>query len=207
MAKKKVKATEVTPEQALEKREAREMSLYDYRQELAEIEKIIGESGELTEEQAAAIVELHAGSIEKMKTLVWITRRIGDGVDQVKAEIDRLKDLLTYRLTVQDRIETALLKHVLVTQPDTKKIDLDTYILSAHKCPASVIINEEFSDPFLCKIASIKNPSSKTIDEARANGDEIVTQPDKKAIKDALLAGEEVPGATLIDNKYRLVVK
>jgi Siphovirus Gp157. len=219
MAKRKVKSEVVepkqepqqeqkpTPEQQLAIREKRELSLDDYREEIANVEAMIGEGGELTEEQADQLVALHAGSIMKMKSLVWVIRRIDDSCELGKKEIERINNLIAYRKKASDKLSEALLRHILATQPEKKKIDLDTYIISAHKCPPSVQVADGFNDPFLSNIKGIKNPSPETIDAARANGDVLDIQPDKAAIKEALLAGQDVPGAELIDNKYRLVIK
>ena len=196
-----------TEEEKLSRREKSEMSLYDCRLELAEIEALVEEDGELTDEQAARLVEIHSQSISKMKGIVYAIRHIGETCDIIDEEIKRLKALKDWRKTVQTRIENALLNHVLFVEPEKKKLDLDTYILAAQKCPASVNVIEGFDDPFLCRVSAIKNPSVQTIDAAMVNGDDIVRLPDKKAIKEAILAGDEIPGCELIDNKYTLKIK
>lgn len=219
MARKKVesKVTESSGQTAMEqqvanrppenKQEEMKLSLWDYRQEMAAIEAMVSETGEITEEQAAELIKLHAGSIDKMKCLVWIVNRADDAVEKIDAEIKRLRELKAYRQGFAQRISKALVDHILITEPERKKIDLDTYIIQAKKCPASVELVEGFHDPFLMRVPSIKNPSPKTIDEARANGDEIVYEPDKKAIKDVLVGGGTVEGATLIDNKHTLHIQ
>lgn len=210
--KKKVQSKTIEPEnptneEILQNRELREMSLYNCRKELAEIEALIDENGELTEEQAAKLVEIHSQSITKMKGIVYAIRHIDETCMLIDEEMKRLKALRDYRKRVQERIEEALVNHILFTEPEKRKIDFDTYILEAHKCPPSVIVVDGFDDPFFCKVSSIKNPSVQTIDAARANGDQIVTAPDKKAIKEALSVGDDIPGCELIDNKFKLKIK
>jgi hypothetical protein len=222
MAKKKVESkviekpaaavvteeTKPTENEKLATREKRELSLYDYGAEILEIESAIqAAEGELTDEQADQLLALHAGSIVKMKSYVWMIRQIGGVCENIDGEIKRLSEIKKYRQNIQGRLEAALLRHILLTQPEKKQIDLDTYIVSAKKNPPSVEVDEGFSDPFLCDIKSIKNPSAETIDAAKANGDELVITPNKPAIKEALQAKQDVPGARLIDDKYRLNIK
>jgi hypothetical protein len=142
-----------------------------------------------------------------MKSYVWVIRRVNDSCTAIDAEIKRLTELKKFRENIQDRLEAALVRHILVTQPESRKIDLDTYIISAKKNPPSVQVDEGFSDPFYCDVKSIKNPSAETIDAAKANGDELVSQPNKPAIKEALEKKLEVPGCRMIDDKYKLNIK
>lgn len=201
-------ASKPTTEENFAKRESREMSLYDYQAEIAAIETFVREAeGEITDEQYDKLMALYAGSIVKLKSYVWVIRRVNDSCTAIDAEIDRLSALKKYRKNVQDRLEAALVRYILETQPEKRQIDLDTYIISAKKNPPSIEVDEGFFDPFYSDIKSIKNPSAETIDAAKANGDELVIQPNKKAIKEAIDQGETVPGARLIDNKYKLNIK
>lgn len=194
------------------KQEEMKPSLFEFRKEMAEIEAMAAETGEITDEQAAALVKLHAGSIDKMKCLAWIVARVQNAVDLVDEEIKRLQELKKYRKGFSARLEKALVDHILAVEPDKKRIDLDTVILKAHKCPPSVVLEPDFQDVIYSRIVAITGKDgqpihAETLDAARANGDFIDYQPDKTAIKEAILAGETVEGASVINDKYTLKIQ
>lgn len=204
------KANEQRPAEV--KAEEMKLTLFDYRQEMAQIEALAAETGEITDEQAAALVAAHKGSIDKMKCLAWVVSKADQSIESIESEMKRLAELKAYRNSVIERIKKALVDHILAVEPERKKIDLDTYILKAHKCPASVQLIPEFDDPFYMRVTGIKGKdggeiSSATIDAARFNGDEIVEAPDKKAIKSALENKVAIEGATLVDNKHTLKIQ
>lgn len=204
------KANGDRPEQA--KQNEMKLSLFEFRKEMQEIERQAAETGEITDEQAAALIKLHSGSIDKMKCLAWIVKQAGNAVDLIDEEIKRLGELKKYRKGFVARLEKALVDHILAVEPDKKKIDLDTVILKAHKCPPSVILEPDFYDVIYSRIVAITGKDgqsihAETLDAARANGDFIDYQPDKTAIKEAILAGGTIDGASVVDDKYILKIQ
>ena len=191
----------------IEKRQNKKKSLFDFRMEMIEVEKLVSEEGELDEDAVVRLIKLKAGSIKKMQGLIFGLKRLEEVAKDTDAEVKRLQDLSKFRKMVHGRICNALVKHILFTEPDKKTIDLETYVIKAKKCPPSVNLVEGFDDPFFCDVKAIKNPPQGVIALAVEKKCDLVREPDKTAIKKALIEGEVIDGAELVDDKYRLEVK
>jgi hypothetical protein len=102
--------------------------------------------------------------------------------------IDILDDLNRRREVLRNRVEfqRALIKR-LMEVADQKSIDIPTAKISLGKSPAKVIITDETAIP-----------------------DEFVRtkrEPNKTAIKEALVGGQDVPGATLSNGGTSLTIR
>jgi len=103
-------------------------------------------------------------------------------VEAIEKEIDRLKDLKQSKQKVTERLKENLKNSMQVFGKE--KIDLNLFKVSLRKSE-SVNIDDE-----------VILPSKFTV---------IKTQPDKKAIKEYLKAGNELEGCQIVENQSLLI--
>lgn len=105
-------------------------------------------------------------------TVDWVSKRIKELQDQKKHLENQSKSLMTY---LTDSIDDA----------GYKEARTDNHILKPRNYKASVVVTDDNKLPL-----TFVHTETKTI-----------VRPDKKALYDALKAGETVPGAHLKDNR------
>jgi hypothetical protein len=174
--------------------------------ELTEIEMAMEElaerqDGELTDEQIKALVDAQTQSIEKVTGLVKTIRKMEMFEEAATIEIERIKAMKDFCKKRREKMEEFLTPFVVLH----KKVTAGTFRLSTRESTQTVV-PDGFNDPYYCKVASIKNPSEETVAAALDAHDEVVWQPDKAAIKQALQAGEEIEGCSLL-KKHNLQIK
>jgi hypothetical protein len=201
MAKKKPETQEVNPA-ALAKiaQDVTAMNIYDCQLVLEELNALAAQNdGELTDEQLEIFVATQTQSIVKLGKLVGAIKYIEQGCEYCKSEENRIAE---NRRKAENRLES-IKRYLTPYVKQQGKIILGTFTLSTRISKAVEILDPNFNDPFFCKINSIKNPSDKVVEAARAEAsegkNEIMMSPDKKAIKEILESGEAVPGCELVE--------
>jgi len=198
----KVEAT--VQETAEQTKDITAMGFFEATSLMRRIEAEAAETGELTEEQAAALVGVHAVMPEKVQELAVTLLRLEMFTDYLKREEERMYEARKRVTRIRERLGQAVIDYMEAEGID--KLTGGTYLLKPRKCPPSVVLDDGFDNPFFCRVVRIDQPSAEAIKAARAAGDRLVMQADKRAIKEALQAGQEIPGATLVQ-KVKLEIK
>lgn len=152
----------------------RKMALY----ECLEIEEKVAElvaanDGLITEEQEQALILAFTTSMDRLEGLCNWLKKIDLFILSCRAEEKRISEMRKYAENRIGRCEGWMTPFV----QSKKKIIVGTHTLSVRKSEG-VITPDGFDDPYFTK--------KKT-----------VTTPDKKLIKEAIKAGDEVPGCEL----------
>ena len=158
----------------------RKMALYEclaIEDEIAEL--VAANEGLITEEQEQSLILAYTTSMDRLEGLCNWLKKIDLFIVGCKAEEKRISEMRKYAENRIKRCEGWITPFVQAK----KKIVVGTHTLSVRKSEA-VIVPDDFDDPYLSK--------TKT-----------VTTPDKAAIKEAIKAGDEVPGCELV-KRYNL---
>ena len=126
----------------------------------------------------------------KVERVAAALRMFDDDIDAIAREKKRLEALLASKESARERLESYVLS--VMAEGGITEISAPTVMLKSAQCPASVDLSEFDAD----------NP-----DMARFIRRKVSEEPDKPAIKKALERGEHVPGAKLVKDKKRLVVR
>jgi hypothetical protein len=157
------------------------LSLYNIQTEYLQLaEQLIENGGELTPELTEALAINQANLETKSTNYGLVIKQWSAEADIIDAEIDRLTTLKKQRLKAVERLENNISQAMQLYNVD--KIETPILKISFRKSE-SVEINN---------MAQI---------DAKFLNEKVTVTPDKKAIKDAIKAGETVEGATLIINQ------
>lgn len=156
-------------------------SLYHIRREhldiLAQIEE---QDGELADHQEYALQLTEEAFQEKAVSVGFITKFLANDVTLIDAEIKRLQALKAATARRQEWFEDQLAG--AMRQFGVEKIDTPTLKISFRKSLAVEVEDEA------------KLPACYVVTKT-------TTAPDKKAIKEAIQKGQEVPGASLTERQ------
>lgn len=181
MATKKVESKDVTPKSGVA-----ELSFFGCQNLINEIELLAEKNdGVLIDEQMAALVEAHTqapAKLDKLTNFLLLIKAQAEICKQRKKEINESQK---HKEDIYDR----LCGHLAVfVKAQGGKYHVGGKDLSTRKS-SSVKLVEGYNDPMFCK--------SETV---------TIITPDKKVIKEALVGGETVDGAELIE-KLNLSIK
>lgn len=161
------------------------MNLYEIAQIENEIETIAAENdGEIPEELLGRYIETQAKTVEKVGGIVRYIKHLEFFIDQAKAEKARINELQKKAEARIDSIKKYMTP--LLVEHYGGKLDVDTFVLATRKSEA-VELEEGFYHPEYCEAV-------------------VSYKADKKKIKEALEAGQEIPGAR-IDKRVNLSIK
>jgi hypothetical protein len=178
--KKKVKSKDIT------KAGIAELSFFACKELIHEIEVLAKENdGELTDEQLTTLVEAQTQAPEKLFSLCNFLKLMEAHSNTCK---DRKKEINATQKRTEGVYERMCAYLATFIEAQGKSYHCGEYELKTRKS-SSVKLVDGFDHPLFCK--------SETL---------VVVTPDKAAIKEALLAGEEVPGAELVE-KLNLSIK
>lgn len=154
------------------------MNLYHIQQEhlnlLAQIEEAEGELSPHMEQALGFTLDAFEA---KAVSVGFLTKHIADGITAIDAEMKRLKAMKDAAERKQEWFEAQI--SAAMQQFGIDKIDTPTLKIGFRKSEAVEIDN--------CELV----PAVYMIEK-------VTEAPDKKAIKDAIKAGKEVPGASLV---------
>lgn len=157
------------------------LSLYNIQQEyISVVESIIDNDGLLSEEMEAAL-QINKDQLEnKSQCYGFIVRQLEGECDMIDNEIKRLEAMKKSRGKTVDRLKESVSKAMQLYEID--KIETPTLKISFRKSESIEIEEESLIDEKYMAVKTTKTP-------------------DKKAIKEAIKAGEIVLGVTLKENQ------
>jgi len=157
------------------------LSLYNIQQEYISLaESIIDNDGLLSEEMEAAL-QINKDQLEsKSQCYGFIVRQLEGECDMIDNEIKRLEAMKKSRGKTVDRLKESVSKAMQLYEID--KIETPTLKISFRKSESIEIEEESLIDEKYMAVKTTKTP-------------------DKKAIKEAIKAGEIVLGVTLKENQ------
>ena len=157
------------------------LSLYVIQQEYISLaESIIDNDGLLSEEMEAAL-QINKDQLEnKSQCYGFIVRQLEGECDMIDNEIKRLEAMKKSRGKTVDRLKESVSKAMQLYEID--KIETPTIKISFRKSESIEIEEESLIDEKYMTVKTTKTP-------------------DKKAIKEAIKAGEIVLGVTLKENQ------
>ncbi len=180
MPRKKVDSKEVKAE------DVTELSFYGCQELINEIQiEAAKNEGELSDEQITVLIEAQTQVPAKLQSLCNFLKLLEAKDKTCKDRIKEIKESQARAKKVSDRMCDFL---ALWVEQQGKSYHVGEYTLSTRKS-TKTIVADGFDDPMFCTI------ETKTI-----------ITPDKKAIKEALLAEEEVSGCEL-ETKLNLTIK
>lgn len=150
------------------------------------IGELIENGGELSEELEKKLDDSTLAFDKKAENVLKYMLNLDGDIDILDAEIKRLQQREKFRANAKTRLKDYLLMNMI--RVDIKKIEHPAFTAVVMDNPVSVEITNEK------KIPTVFTEKRSTI------------YIDKTAIKNALKAGKDVPGAKLIDNKKYLKV-
>jgi len=142
-------------------------------------------NGTLTEEQVNQLIEIQTQSPAKLKVFCNFLKLMEAKIQICKDRKKEINEVQKHAEGVIGRMEERLAEFV---DSQGKSYHAGEYDLKSRRSK-SVELVDGFDNPFFCSVEMVK-----------------VVTPDKKRIKEALEAGEEVPGATLVE-KCNLTIK
>lgn len=157
------------------------LSLYVIQQEYISLaEQIIDNDGLLSEEMEAAL-QINKDQLEsKSQCYGFIVRQLEGECDMIDNEIKRLEAMKKSRGKTVDRLKESVSKAMQLYE--IEKIETPTLKISFRKSESIEIEEESLIDEKYMTVKTTKTP-------------------DKKAIKEAIKAGEIVLGVTLKENQ------
>lgn len=191
----------------------RSLSLYEHEQLLAEIGDADSEDG-MTAEQRTMLAEItHLAAQEKRDAVARFILTVKAQIDAIKAEEGRLHER---RRTAERKLErlTEYVRSLVDTYAPApriadgpRKLEGKAFSLCTQRNPVSVEITDEAAVPSQYQTATIVVPAGESADiAAQFTVKSIKFETSKTAIKQAIEAGTEVPGAELRQTR-RLVVR
>ena len=180
MAQKKVESKDVT------KSGIAELSFFACNDLIHEIEVLAKDNdGELTDEQVSALIEAQTQSPAKLLSLCNFLKLMESHSKTCKARKEEINETQKRTEGVYGRMCDYLAEFI---EAQGKSYHVQEYELKT-RLSKSIKLIDGFDNPLFCKIETVT-----------------VVTPDKAAIKEALIAGEEVPGAELVE-KLNLSIK
>lgn len=159
------------------------LSLYESLQIEDDLMALAAENdGEISEQDFELLIQAQTNSIDKIEGLCKWFRKSELFIDNCKAEKKRMDDSMK---RVANRMKSAK-GYIAPYVRAKKKITAGTFTLSTRKSKV-VVLDEDFNDPYFIT-------------------EKITKTPDKKAIKEALNAGESIIGAE-IQERISLQIK
>ena len=173
-------ATKKVESKVVDKAKVGELSFFKCADLIHEIEVLAAEQdGELTDEQVATLVEAHTQEIAKLMSLCNFLKMLEVFVRACKDRKVEINMTQKRNEGVRERLAAYLAVWV---KNQGKSYHCGDYELKTRES-ASVKLVDGFNNPLFCAIEQVTTVT-----------------PDKARIKEALLAGEEVPGAELVKN-------
>jgi hypothetical protein len=142
-------------------------------------------NGELSDEQVNALVEAHVQVPAKLHSICNFLKMLESHIQICKDRKKEINAVQKHAENISDRLGGRLGQWV---DAEGKSYHSGEYELTSRRSE-SVELVEGFDNPMFCSVEMVR-----------------VVKPDKERIKEALLAGEEVPGARLI-KKCNLTIK
>ncbi len=178
--RKKVESTDVT------KAGIAELSFFACKDLIHEIEVLAKDNdGELTDDQVSALIEAQTQAPAKLLSLCNFLKLMEAHSKTCKERKEEINETQKRTEGVYSRMCAYLATFI---EAQGKAYHCGEYELKT-RLSKSVKLVDGFDNPLFCKAETVT-----------------VVTPDKKAIKEALLAGEEVPGAELVE-KLQLSIK
>lgn len=134
---------------------------------------------DLDEATIADTLDAESGLVEKSQSVAFVIRNLETFADQVKAEADAMQDRAKRVKARAEAVKAYL--HSCMAVAGVSKIEHPQFTLTIAKNPASVQVIDDKQIP----AKYMRQPETPP------------AVPDKAAIKAAITAGEEVPGAKL----------
>lgn len=161
------------------------MTLYDIDNQIAQIlnESVDEETGELNEEALESIGALQMARTEKLDNIGIYLKSLDAEITALKEEKSKLDERIKSKSNKIERIKNYLLTYVITE----KKIETTHAVYTTRDSEYVDVISEEDIPEMYLKIKVEKSP-------------------DKTAIKNAIKAGEEIPGA-VIAKRASLTIK
>lgn len=156
------------------------MNIYEISQELNEFLTNLPESGELSDEDLALYAELQEAKEGKIKNTALAYFNLQSELDGIQAQIDRPNTLKKSKQGQQDRIKKLI--DYGMSLEHTEKLDFGDVRVYYTKSTGTVVVDDSIvPDEFKREKLTV------SVDLAKA--------------KEALKAGEEVPGIVLEERK------
>lgn len=163
-----------------------EKSLYQIQEDYLELASLLEESGgELTDDLEERLVINQEELNQKAENYALLIRQIEGKVSVIKAEMDRLKVLMTSKQNTATRLKDNIKK--AMDMYDVKSIEGNLVKLTLRNNAESVVISDDAKIP--------KKFIVKTVSES----------PDKKAIKEYLKGGKVIAGVTLVSTQSVMI--
>lgn len=171
------------------KKEAKDVTALTFFECQEIIDKItaiaVEHDGEIPDEQIDALIEAQTQAPAKLKSMCNFLKLLENKINLCKQTKKDINASQQHAADINDRICRRLARWV---DSKGKSYHVGEYEMKS-RISKSVKLIDGFDNPMFCKQEMVK-----------------VVTPDKKAIKEALLAGEEVPGAELVES-YNLTIK
>ena len=162
------------------------LSFFECREIIDKVTAIAAEhDGEVPDEQIDALIEAQTQAPAKLKSMCNFTKLLDNKIDLCKKTKEDINASQKHAEDINDRIKSRLARWV---DSKGKSYHVGEYEMKS-RLSTSVKLVDSFDNPMFCKRETL-----------------VVITPDKKAIKEALLAGEDVPGAELVES-YNLTIK
>jgi hypothetical protein len=162
------------------------LSFFECQNLALEISKMADENnGVLTEEQVNQLVEIQTQSPAKLKSFCGFLKLMEAKIQICK---DRKKEINEVQKNAEDIIDRMENRLAIFVDAQGKSYHAGEYDLKSRRSK-SVQLVDGFDNPMFCSVEMVRKVT-----------------PDKDRIKEALLAGEEVPGATIVE-KCNLTIK
>ena len=160
------------------------LTLYDFE----DIQKLIEDAaeqndGEVSDSDMALLIQAQTGTLQKLENLVGYMKHLEAFSDMAKEEAKKVKAKADAALKRLDSIKGYIKPYL---QEHGGKVNVGVHTLSLRKSSA-VIVEDGFDNVMYCN-------------------ETVVRTPDKKSIKESLMLGIEVKGATL-ENRESVVLK
>lgn len=164
------------------------MNLYDIVDNLRVLAEMVSDDGaDLDEQTIADTLEALEGDLaHKADQIAKLVKMLGRQADECDIEIARLKDRAA-RLRKRSDSVTAYL-HACMNVAGVRKVENSLFNIALRKIPDVIQLDEELLP-------------KKWLRER------ITYAPDKREIKAAIEAGQEVRGATLVTNREKLYIR
>jgi hypothetical protein len=178
--------TESQPEQQAQTTDITAMSFFRCQDFIREIQaRVDPETGELRDEDAIDLLKAHTQSVEKLHGMCNFLKLLEAKLEAIKTRKKEMAESQRRAEAMYDRLAGWLAEWVA---EQGKKMHVGEYELRSRKS-TSVLLTDGFEDPMFCAVEMKR-----------------VVTPDRAKIKEALIAGEEVPGATLVGKQNLTII-
>ncbi len=164
---------------------SKDLSLYELSGDLQVLhDEIMEAEGEITPDLERALDRLNllmTEKVEKISRWYLSLQRTGEALD---AEIERLKNRRNARRNLQDRLKAYM--KLCLEKAEKTRLEFSTLTVTLQRNPPSVAVLDHSQLP------------------ARFVRITTVSEVDKDGLREALRAGERIPGAVLVTDKTHL---